>query len=185
MSAGGAACRERNTVALAWVWLPLIPWQRAGAALGSEVTMKKFFFTCFLEWPEKIGSRFGWLAPLLARLVVGWIFAWRGWNDVHGHTIAAEFGQWGSSHEKYLSPVIAGIELAGGIFLLMGFLTRFFAGLLAVIMIIVLIATHRSVFFHSMTDFVNLKETQYLALFLWLFAIGAGKIALDNLIKHK
>jgi putative oxidoreductase len=145
--------------------------------------MKNFFLRCFVDWPAGIGARLAWLAPLFARIVVGWIFLWRGWSDVHASRITAEFGQWGMAHAKYLTPVISGVELAGGIFLLLGFITRFSAFALAAIMILLLVLVHRSVF-HSLTDFVNLRETQYLALFLWLAVGGGGALALDNLI-HK
>jgi putative oxidoreductase len=145
--------------------------------------MKNFFVRCFLEWPESLSSHFGWLAPLFGRLVIGWIFLWRGWSDVHGRRITSEFGQWGFSHTHYLSPAISGIELAAGIFLLLGFITRLSAGTLAIIMAFVLVLSHRNAF-GSLTAFVDLQETQYFALFLWLAVAGAGPLALDNLIKH-
>jgi putative oxidoreductase len=144
--------------------------------------MNKFFVRCFLEWPDSVAAHFTWLAPLFGRLVVGWVFLWRGWNYVHGLQIAPELAQLGIYHARMLAPVISGIELGGGVFLLLGFISRFSAGLLSIIMVLVLTLGHRGAL-HSLTGFVSMKETQYLALFLWLAVAGAGPLSLDSLIQ--
>jgi putative oxidoreductase len=145
--------------------------------------MKKFLVRCFLEWPDNLARHLTWLAPLFGRIVVGWIFLWRGWNDVHARSMNLDLGSWGASHAHLVAPLVSGIELAGGIFLLLGFISRFSAGLLSVVMILVLAMAHRGAL-HSVTGFVSLKETQYLALFLWVAVAGAGPFSLDNLIQR-
>lgn len=147
--------------------------------------MNKFMFRCFMEWPDSVATHFGWLAPLFGRVVVGWIFLWRGWSDVHSLQVAPEFGSWGIHHAHILAPIVSGIELGGGIFLMVGLISRFSAGLLSIIMLLVLIMAHRGAAWHSMSTFVGVKETQYLALFLWVAVAGAGPVSLDSLIQHK
>ena len=37
-------------------------------------------FTVLYEWPRAVAGYFFWLPPLVARIVVGWIFLWSGWG---------------------------------------------------------------------------------------------------------
>lgn len=147
--------------------------------------MKRFFVRCFLDWPDSLASHFNWLAPLFARFVVGWIFLWRGWDDFHSlHSMARDFGHWGIHDAQHVAPIISGIELAGGAFLLLGFLSRISAMLLAAIMVGFLTLTRWSDV-HSVQAFVSFEETQFLAIFLWLAVAGAGPLSVDNWIQGK
>jgi len=33
-----------------------------------------------IDWPRRLAGHLGWLAPLVARIVVGWVFLWSGWG---------------------------------------------------------------------------------------------------------
>jgi putative oxidoreductase len=147
--------------------------------------MNKFFVRAFLEWPDSLAKHFVWLAPLFGRFVVGWIFLWKGWSDVQTpHALANDLSRWGLPYTHSLSPIFSGIELAGGIFLLLGFISRLSAGTLAIIMLLTLILTRWNGV-HTLSAFVGLKETQYLSAFLWLAIAGGGPLSLDNLIQKK
>jgi putative oxidoreductase len=36
-----------------------------------------------IGWPERIAQHLGSLAPLFARIVVGWVFLWSGWGKLN------------------------------------------------------------------------------------------------------
>ena len=61
-------------------------------------------------WPQRVCRRLEWLAPLFARIVVGWVFPWSGWGKLHS------------------LPAIV------------GFMTRISAGALGVTMIVAIIS---------------------------------------------
>src|SRR5262245_65217902 len=45
---------------------------------------KSFFSAMVYDLPVALGDKISWLAPLLARLTVGWVFATTGWGKLHG-----------------------------------------------------------------------------------------------------
>lgn len=132
-----------------------------------------------LVWPEVVARYLSWLAPLLARLIVGWLFLLSGWDKLHAlpavtHRIIA----WGIPYPYVFAPLVSGLELLGGALLLAGLLTRISAGALAVVMIVAIrVARWSSV--HSLGTLLSFDETQYLALFLWLAVAGAGPLSID------
>jgi len=36
-----------------------------------------------IGWPERVARPLSWLAPLFARIVVGWVFLWSGWGKLN------------------------------------------------------------------------------------------------------
>src|SRR5262249_58589283 len=78
-----------------------------------------------------------WLAPLFARLVVGYTFLLSGWGKFQDlPRITANFVDWGIPFPQFMTPLVSGIELFGGLFLLLGLLTRISAGALGVTMLV-------------------------------------------------
>ena len=74
-------------------------------------------------------------ARTILRIVTGFLFAAHGWQKFNEFTIAgtqASFAQMGVPAANVAAPVIATLELVGGIALIVGVLTRVFAALLAV-----------------------------------------------------
>src|SRR6185312_11507863 len=97
----------------------------------------KFLVRCLIDWPRAVARHLTWLAPLFARITVGWVFLWSGWGKLQDlPRITQAFIEWGIPLPRFLTPLTAGIELFGGIFLLLGFLTRISAGALGVTMIV-------------------------------------------------
>jgi putative oxidoreductase len=39
--------------------------------------------TVLIDWPRQIAGYFTWAPPLVARLVVGWVFLWSGWGKLN------------------------------------------------------------------------------------------------------
>lgn len=84
-------------------------------------------------------------AQTLLRLVVGFLFAAHGWQKYVQFTLdgtTAAFGQMGVPAAALVAPVVASLELAGGIALILGVLTRVFATLLALNMLGALFLVH-------------------------------------------
>ncbi|GAB2722310.1 DoxX family protein [Arthrobacter bambusae] len=84
-------------------------------------------------------------ALTVLRVIVGFIFAAHGWQKFNEFTIAgtqAAFGKMGVPAADVVAPIVASIELVGGIALIAGVLTRIFAALLALDMLGALFLVH-------------------------------------------
>lgn len=84
-------------------------------------------------------------ALTVLRVIVGFIFAAHGWQKFNEFTIAgtqAAFGKMGVPAADVVAPIVATIELVGGIALIAGLLTRVFAALLALDMLGALFLVH-------------------------------------------
>lgn len=133
-----------------------------------------------IGWPERTARHLTWLAPLFARLVCGWEFMWSGWGKLQNlPAITENFVSWGIPFPQVMTPLVSGIEFFGGIFLLVGFLTRISAGALGVTMIVA-IKSAKWAEVDSLESLLGFDETEYLALFLWLAIAGAGALSVDR-----
>jgi putative oxidoreductase len=148
------------------------------------MTMKTVI-DCLIGWPERVSRHFDWLAPLFARVVVGWVFLWSGWGKLQNLPAVTEnFVSWGIPFPHLLSPFVSGVEFFGGILLLLGLMTRISAGALGVTMIVA-IKSAKWADVDSLETLLGFDETEYLALFVWLAIAGAGTFSLDRLLKAK
>jgi len=137
-----------------------------------------------IGWPERVARHLTWLAPLFARIVVGWVFLWSGWGKLHNlPQITENFVSWGIPFPNILSPFVSGVEFFGGLFLLLGFLTRISASALGITMIVA-IKSAKWADVDSLETLLGFDETEYLALFLWLAIAGPGPISVDRLLKR-
>src|SRR5271156_4541390 len=135
-----------------------------------------------IGWPQRVASYLGWLAPLFARITVGWVFMWSGWGKLHNlPQITENFISWGIPFPHFFTPLTSGIEFFGGLFLLLGLLTRISAGALGVTMIVA-IRSAKWADVDSLETLLGFDEFEYLALFLWLAIAGPGVVSLDHLI---
>jgi putative oxidoreductase len=137
-----------------------------------------------IGWPERTAAHLTWLGPLFARITVGWVFLWSGWGKLHNlPQITENFIGWGIPFPHLLTPFVSGVEFFGGIFLLLGLLTRISAGALGVTMIVA-IRSAKWDQVDSLETLLGFDETEYLALFLWLAIAGAGRLSLDRLLSR-
>ena len=144
----------------------------------------KFLVRYLIDWPRSVAQHLTWLAPLVARITVGWVFLWSGWGKLHNlEQITQNFISWHIPAAHYLTPLTACIEFFGGIFLLFGLLTRISAGALGVVMIVA-IKSAKWGDVDSLETLLGFDEFEYLALFLWLAIAGPGPLSLDELISR-
>ena len=133
-----------------------------------------------LGWPERTARHLTWLGPLFARLVVGYTFLWSGWGKLQNlPRITANFVDWGIPFPQFMTPLVSGIEFVGGLFLLLGLMTRISAGALGVTMIVA-IKSAKWTADGTLEDLLGFDETAYLAIFLWLAIAGAGPVSVDR-----
>ena len=83
--------------------------------------------------------------------------------------------------------LVASMELIGGIALILGHFTRFFAAGLTTTMVVALVTAHSADFVAAWTPGSETSPTDliaftFLLFLLWLMAYGAGKLSLDALM---
>jgi putative oxidoreductase len=145
----------------------------------------RFLVTWLLEWPRHVAGYLQWLAPLFARLTTGYIFLLSGWRKLHSlPQITENFISWGIPFPHLLTPFVSGVEFFGGLFLLLGLLTRISAGALGVTMIVAIVSAKWSEV-DSLEALLGFDEFEYLALFVWLAIAGAGPVALDRWLERR
>ena len=136
-------------------------------------------------WPERIANHFLWAGPLIARITVGYVFMLTGWGKLQNLDRVTEyFTSLGIPAPHILTPFVSGLECFGGLFLILGVLTRISAGGLAVTMIVA-ITTAKWAEVDSLHTLLGFEETLFLAIFTWLAICGAGKASLDHLIEKQ
>lgn len=144
----------------------------------------KILVRYLIDWPRGVARHLTWLAPLFARVTVGWVFLLSGWGKLHNlPQVTENFVGWGIPYPHLLTPLTSCIELFGGLFLLLGLLTRISAGALGVTMIVAIKAARWGEV-DSLETLLGFDEFEYLALFLWLAIAGSGVVSLDYLIER-
>ncbi len=137
-----------------------------------------------IDWPRRVAQHLLWLAPLFARITVGWVFLWSGWGKLNNlPQVTQNFIDWGIPLPHLLTPFTSGIEFFGGLFLLVGLLTRISAGALGITMIVAIKAAKWGDV-DSLETLLGFDEFEYLALFLWLAIAGAGKVSIDHWLER-
>src|SRR3984885_15121313 len=154
---GGACTRQYHPRA------PGLIAQASSAATGVRVN---FLIRWLIDWPRRVAGHLAWLAPLFARITVGWVFLLSGWGKLMNlPQVTENFVGWGIPLPHLLAPLTSGVELFGGLFLLLGLLTRLSAG--------------------ALETLLGFDEAEYLALFLWLAIAGAGAVSLDHWLQRR
>jgi putative oxidoreductase len=137
-----------------------------------------------IDWPRRVAGHLGWLAPLFARITVGWVFLLSGWGKLSDlPTVVQNFVGWGIPLPQVLGPFVSGVEFLGGLFLLLGLLSRISAGALGITMIVA-IRSAKWADVDSLGTLLGFDEFEYLALFLWLAIAGPGVLSLDHWLQR-
>jgi putative oxidoreductase len=144
----------------------------------------KFLVRWLIAWPERVAGCLAWLAPLIARITVGWVFLWSGWGKLNNlPQVIENFVGWGIPLSGVLAPFVSGVEFFGGLFLLLGLLTRISAGALGITMIVA-IRSAKWAQVDSLETLLGFDEFEYLALFLWLAIAGPGLLSVDRWLER-
>lgn len=120
----------------------------------------------------------------LVRLAVGIVFFMHGWQKLFENTIpgvAGFFGNIGVPAPTFFAAVVTILELVGGLALIVGFLTRPVALLLAIDNLVALFAVHLANGYYVATGGVELVLL-LLMLNIGLVLTGPGAAALDDAI---
>ena len=144
----------------------------------------KFLIDFLINGPERLSAYFAWLPPLFARLVVGWVFLWSGWEKLNAlDRITGAFVSWGIPAPHILTPFVSGVEFVGGLLLLLGLFTRIAAVPLVIVMIVATISTKWGDV-DSLETLLGFEEIAYMALFGWLAVAGPGPVSLDRQLQN-
>lgn len=137
-----------------------------------------------IDWPKRVAAHLSWLAPLFARITVGWVFLWSGWGKLTDlTTVTQNFVGWGIPLPHLLGPFVSGVEFFGGLFLLLGLISRISAGALGITMIVA-IRSAKWADVDSLETLLGFDEFEYLALFLWIAIAGAGPVSVDRWLER-
>ena len=148
------------------------------------MTLAKFLVHWLIDWPRSVAGHLTWLAPLFARITVGYVFLLSGWGKLnHLPQVIENFAGWGIPMPQLLAPFVSGVEFFGGLFLLLGFLTRISGGALGITMIVA-IRSAKWADVDSLETLLGFDEFEYLALFLWLAIAGAGPVSIDRWLER-
>jgi len=125
------------------------------------------------------------LPPLLARLVVGYVFIESGWGKLHNlEKVTGFFTQLGLPEPHLQAIFVSSTELTCGLLVFFGLLTRLASIPLIVIMIVAIMTAKRSDI-NEISDLFALSEFLYILLLGWLVVQGAGCGSLDRLFRKK
>ena len=62
-----------------------------------------------IGWPERVARHLDCLAPLFARITVGYVFMLTGWGKLHNlPQVIENFAGWGIPYPNVLTPFVAG-----------------------------------------------------------------------------
>ena len=138
------------------------------------------------QWKRVVNAldSFGWLAPLLVRLFVGYFFFDSGWSKLHNlDQFAQNFAGWGIPYPKFNAALSAYTECIGG-FLTMAGLGMRLVSIPMIINMAVAVLSVKLKDVSGLSDFVNLDEPLYALFYVWLLFSGAGAASLDALLIH-
>ncbi|WJH24493.1 DoxX family protein [Pseudarthrobacter defluvii] len=127
-------------------------------------------------------SRLTTTALTALRLILGFLFAAHGWQKFNDWTIAgtqASFAKMGVPAADVMAPAIAVLELAGGIALILGVLTRVVAALLVLDMLGALFLVHAPAGIFAANGGYELVLLLAAAAFA-LALTGAGRLSVDR-----
>ncbi len=131
---------------------------------------------------------FGTAAPIVTRLVFGQAFALTGFGKLTNlDKIVAFFTELGIPFPSVQAPMVAVIELVGGILLVFGLATRVTALLLISTMLVALATADREGLLSGFVlgeSFANVAPLPFLVALIWLVAKGAGRLSLDHMLFH-
>jgi putative oxidoreductase len=139
---------------------------------------------------ERVTGKLASIAPLATRIVVGLAFFQAGTGKFRNfENVIGFFDSLGIPFPAFNAGLVAGVETVGGLMLIFGLFTRFFASGLSFTMVVALLTADTSDFLASWGSASQLSPTDvtaftFLLFLLWLVFYGAGKLSLDALLRR-
>jgi uncharacterized membrane protein YphA (DoxX/SURF4 family) len=139
---------------------------------------------------ERLTGSLAFIAPLATRLVIGLAFFQTGTGKFrHFDNVVGFFQGLGIPFPTFHAGLVASMETVGGIMLILGLFTRFFAGGLSVTMVVALMTADNADFLASWGAAAERSPTDitafvFLLFLLWLEFFGAGRLSLDALLRR-
>lgn len=162
--------------------LTLEPEALTASAAPKETDPMNLILSLIYDLPARVARPLTWLAPLVARVTVGWVFATTGWAKLHNlEKITDYFAELGIPYPQVQAPFASANELVCGVLILVGLATRVAAVPLIIVMLVA-IGTAQWENVDSLAAFLGLVEWAYIAIFAWLAIHGPGPVSLDHLI---
>jgi putative oxidoreductase len=137
----------------------------------------------------QVTDKLAFIAPLATRFVIGLAFFQAGSGKFrHFDNIVGFFQGIGIPFPAFNAGLVASMETVGGIMLILGLFTRFFASGLSITMVVALITADKADFLASWGSAAESSPTDitafvFLLFLLWLIFYGAGKLSLDALLR--
>ncbi|MDX2438370.1 MAG: DoxX family protein [Acidobacteriota bacterium] len=138
----------------------------------------------------KITEKLAFIAPLATRIVIGLAFFQAGTGKFrHFENVIGFFDGLGIPFPAFNAGLVASMETVGGVMLILGLFTRFFASGLAITMVVALMTADTADFLASWGSAAEKAPTDiaafvFLLFLLWLIFYGAGKLSLDALLRR-
>lgn len=123
-------------------------------------------------------------ALLLLRIVLGTVFIAHGWDKLMftGLTeTTGQFSAWGVPQPQLSAWLVMATELLGGALLVVGLLTTFVAGLLALLMVAAIWFVHLGSGFFTATCGFEFPAVLVAALVM-IVVFGSGRVSLDGVL---
>jgi putative oxidoreductase len=138
---------------------------------------------------ERVTGKLAFVAPAATRLVIGMAFIQTGTGKFrHFESVIGFFDSLGIPFPTFHAGLVASMETVGGLMLILGLFTRFFASSLSITMVVALLTADTADFLASWGGASELSPTDvtaftFLLFLLWLVFYGAGKLSLDALLR--
>lgn len=130
-------------------------------------------------------SKLEWIALLLARITVAWIFAESGWGKINNIGPVIEyFTSLNLPAPAFQANLVAYTELIAGALIIIGLATRY-AAVPLIITMIVAVAKVTAPDATGLSDYFGASEFLYIVILVWLIFAGAGCASLDYLLRRK
>ena len=137
---------------------------------------------------ERVTSRLASMAPLATRIVIGLAFFQAGTGKFRNfENVIGFFDSLGIPFPAFNASLVASMETVGGVMLIFGLFTRFFASGLSITMVVALLTADTAEILAAWGGASQLSPTDvtaftFLLFLLWLVFYGAGKLSLDALL---
>ena len=138
----------------------------------------------------RISNKLSFIAPLATRIVIGLVFFQAGTGKFrHFENVIGFFDGLGIPFPAFNAGLVASMETFGGIALILGLFTRFFASGLSITMVVALMTADKVDFLTSWGSAAEKSPTDivpfvFLLFLIWLVSYGAGKLSLDALLRR-